>query len=522
MKYIILWLLSLCITFSPFGGFSIGVINFSNSVNKNKEPEPVEEPVVEPAVAPVVEPEGRKITLNNTLDLDGYCTIMIPSEYWTLNTEDSTFTKKIVRYKDKKSRIIMSYLVNISDDADIPGYITREAAGLDIVTNSKHNVEYESGTWVVIPAEEVIDNCYCTVYYITSKDETTAFWMRVNRHEDTDEEEFNEVIDTIINSYNMYYIGGTIFDTPTSGFYAENNVDDHGVVSDTTDYKKNTQDNNVWDSDKQGFDFKADISSKWDSMEVIVDDHKLTLPCSLQDLQEADFTPNDTNVKTDTYYIESGASKEIVFSNSKGTMITMTFLNDSNTELKDISECAAVKIDIDTSEFISVINGENGTAEPEEGSEVTNEDNTEESNEETVDTEENSDTNNSDSEDSNEENNTEENNTEENNTEENNTEENNTEENNTEDEDSDSTDPVNVMQGEKEFDNITHSVILPKGIMLNVYTQDIIDSYGEPNDRYRSESKLVYTWKKDGKYMTLECGAVKNIKHITLSTMENK
>lgn len=507
MKYIILWLLSLCITFSPFGGFSIGVINFSNSVNKNKEPEPVEEPVVEPTVAPVVEPEGRKITLNNTLDLDGYCTIMIPSEYWTLNTEDSTFTKKIVRYKDKKSRIIMSYLVNISDDADIPGYITREAAGLDIVTNSKHNVEYESGTWVVIPAEEVIDNCYCTVYYITSKDETTAFWMRVNRHEDTDEEEFNEVIDTIINSYNMYYIGGTIFDTPTSGFYAENNVDDHGIVSDTTDYKKNTQDNNVWDSDKQGFDFKADISSKWDSMEVIVDDHKLTLPCSLQDLQEADFTPNDTNVKTDTYYIESGASKEIVFSNSKGTMITMTFLNDSNTELKDISECAAVKIDIDTSEFISVINGENGTAEPEEGSEATNEDNTEESNEETVDTEENSDTNNSDSEDSNEGNNTEEN---------------NTEENNTEDEDSDSTDPVSVMQGEKEFDSITHSVILPKGIMLNVYTQDIIDSYGEPNDRYRSESKLVYTWKKDGKYMTLECGAVKNIKHITLSTMENK
>lgn len=507
MQYIILWLLILCLTFSPFSGLSVGVMNFMSSTTNN-EPEVEPEPVIQPTEAPVEEPQGRKITLNNTLDLDGYCTIMIPSEYWTLNQEDSTFTKKITKYKDKKSKIIMSYLVNISDDADIPGYITRESAGLDIVTNSKHDVEYKSGTWTVIPAEEVIDGCYCTVYYITSKDESTAFWMRVNRHEDTDAEEFEEVITAIIDSYNMYYIGGTVFDTPTGGYYAEHGADDQGIVSDTTDYKKNTQENNVWDSDQQGFDFTADISLRWDSMEIIVDDHKLTLPCTLKDMEEADFKPNDPNVKYDTYFIDAGKSKDILFSNSKGTIVTMTFLNDSNKDLKDISECAAVKIDIDTSSFVAVANKD--VDETNENNEETNEENGEEQTTDEQTTDEQTKENNEQAEENEQTDETGEQTGEESGEQ---TEEESEEEN---------TDPVSVMQGEKEFDSITHSIILPKGIMLNVYTQDIIDSYGEPNDRYRSESQLIYTWKKDGKYMRLECGAVKNIKHITISTMENK
>lgn len=480
MKYVILWLLSLCLTFSPFSGFSIGIMNVMSNVN-NAKPEPVieQEPVDKPAEIPVEEPQGRNITLNNTLDLDGYCTIMIPSEYFTLR-DDSTFVKKSIRYNDKKSKAIMSYVTNISEDADIPGYIVREAAGLDIVTNSKHEVEYKSGTWMVVPANKEIDNCYPTVYYITSEDETTAFWIRVDRHKDTDEEEFEEVITAIIDSYNLYYIGGTVFDTPTGGYYAENDVVGQEVVGDTTDYKKNEQGNEVWDSGDTGFDRRAEIASKWDSMEIIIDDNKIKLPCTLKDIEEAGFTPNDNNIKTDTYHIEPDLARDVMCSNEKGTNITLSFYNDSKTELRDISECTVIKIDIDTSEFVAVAPSEEDTSEEntenEDGSETDPESESDESTE-------------SDEEDSSEE---------------------------------DSTDPESVMNGDREFDNITHSIILPRGILLNVYTQDILDSYGEPNDKYRSESRLVYTWKKDGKYFTLECGAVKNIKHITMSTMENK
>jgi len=403
--------------------------------------------------------KNNKVTLNNTLDLDGYCNIKIPSEYFDV-LDESSFTRKVLRYKDKKTKVIMSYVTGIEEGTDIPGYIVREAADLDIVTNSKYNEELETGTWTIVPSEKPIDNNYPTVYYLLSEDETSAFWVRTNVYEESLGEEFDGIIREILNSIITYYGHGTVFNTPETGYYQDGEVDGAETIANTEEYNENTDENTVFDTGNYGYDLSAEIGLKWSDLEILVDGTKIKVPCTLQDMNEAGFKINDSKVISEdgTYPIGPSGNDKIDFIKD-GVTITSTFKNESNTDMMDIAECTITKIEINTTTFITKSEEEVDAAE----------EYIEQSLEEDIDA-----------------------------------------------------DTERLPERLKVFDSVGgHNVVLPGKIMINIYVQDLLDQYGDPNQTIRQKNMNVFTWddKDAGKQLVIGCGLVKNIQYISMSSM---
>lgn len=523
MRFIVTFLMIFSLLFGQYQPMSIPYIKMFNTYKAHDEKvkqELAKQPVVDMTPMVSVPDEGTDMTikLNNTLDFDGYCTIRIPSKYFTVITEETTFTRKVIRYKDKRTRLEMNYVRNMDRDADVPGYIVREAAGVDIVTNSKHDVEYESGTWTVVPADKPIDGVNVRVYYIAEQNDNdgsqSAFWIRANVYPDTDNEEFEKVLTEILNSYNMYYLGNPIFEVPTGGFYADHDVSGD-TIADTTDWKDNSQDHTVFQTEDQGFVFGASISSNWRDMEIIIDDNLIKLPCTLQDFYDAGFVINDPKVKTDQVSIMSGTSIKYMVSNKNGTAVELTALNTSNSDRRTVYECDVVKLDIDTSKFVLVA-GENGESSESENGEASGENSGEQSTEENSEktSEEVGTENESGTEEQTGETGTEESETE-------------AEESETEAEESEQVETETVVNlgqvpFEQEYDGIAkdHKVVLACGVTLNIYTTDLLAAYTDNGLNITTEPETaVYTWKFENKSMTIKTGLIKNIKHITLSTI---
>jgi hypothetical protein len=458
MSTIVNWLLILSLIVSQLSPFSLVFLKISNMQRNNVEV--VEEQPIEVVQEPVVEETGLNVRLNNTLDLDGYCTIMIPSEYYEVLTEQSTFTKKVIRYIDNKSKITMSYVTNISRDADVPGYIVKELAEVDTVTNDKYDKDYNGQTWVVVPAKNQEDKKNIRVYYKLSSDKKTAFWMKIEVYEDSDDEDFDTILTKIIESYNMYYVGETVFETPTTGYYAENSTDGDGTIGNTTEYKANTTENNVYKT-TVGFIEDADISYSWRDLEIIIDGNRIDLPCSIQDLYDLDFELNDTRIKDDSTEIQAGKTETVSMTNSNGASVTFTVLNSSNAELKSVYDCTVVKLAVDTSKILILTNdNKDGTTEEE-----TETENGEETTEET-ETESSSES--------------------------------------------------------KTTSDINDRVILPGGITTEVYTEDLLSYYGTYSSTTPMNSEVQYVWRSDMKYMKIRAGVVQGIKYIELSSIEEE
>lgn len=526
MNTIVTFLMIFSLVFSPYQAFSVPCIKGFNScrAEEARKQEEANKPVADitPLVSTPDDGSDKTIKLNSTLDLDGYCTIKIPSKYFTVITEESTFTKKVIRYKDKRTRLTMSYVRNMDRDADVPGYIVREEAGVDIVTNSKHDVEYESGTWTVVPAEKQINGENVTIYYIDEQNENdgtqSAFWIRANVYPDSDDEEFQEVLTAMLNSYNMYYLGKPIFEIPTTGYYADHDISS-GTVADTSQYKDNTQEHTVFQTENQGFVLGAPISSKWTDMEIIIDDSLIKLPCKLQDFYDAGFKINDSKVKTDQVSIMNGTTIKYEVANKNGTSVILTAINNSKSDRKTVYECDVVRLDIDTSNFLLVA-GENETGSESENEVAEGENSSgHEGSENGVKTEGNEsgeNTNEQESETTSTENNDES--TEE-------STEDSTENTETSTDEEEEQSEANLGQAsvpEHEYDGLAkdHKIVLAMGVTLNIYSTDLLAAYTDTGMETGSElDTAVFTWRYENKTMIIKTGLIKNIKHITLSTI---
>jgi hypothetical protein len=449
---------------------------------------------------------------------------MIPSAYFELVKEQSTFTKKIVRYTDNKSKLTMSYLTNISRDADVPGYIVKEAAGVDTTTNLKYEQEIGDKTWMVVPAEDEIDGKIVTVYYILSSDRYTAFWLKSEVVPDSNDEEYQAVVEKILSSYIMYYSGESVFDVPTTGYYAENPVESDGTISDTTEYKANDEDNNVYKT-TVGFDEDADISYDWRDLEIIIDGQRLSLPCTMQDFYNAGFKLNDKKITSGEISIFPGASTTFEVINGKGTIVSLYALNDSNVSAKTIDECNIVRLSMDTSSFISITesntdsviyNGDSDDNEEDE-SNSNNDENSEEDDEESSDKDDKKTTSKTSS--------SSDITSDESPSDEDEEESSDDKKDYSDSDDSalhwtNSADSGLLDRSDASELSEDHTVILPCGVTLNIYTEDLIDTYGSNNTSVNEGNEKIITWKTDNKYMTIRAGVVQNIKYIELSAID--
>lgn len=371
MKTVISWLLALCLTVPNLSPFSTLMLHFSNSSDKKETTaengESNEEGNEELTPTPELTEEAENksaITNSIELDIEGYCTLKIPQSYLKILDSESTSTKKTLQYKDNITKLTMSYITNIDNGTDIPGYVTNELAKVDTTTNKKTEETYGNNiTWVKIPSDNMEDGCNVYVWYTVSKSSETGkqsvFWVKAKVNTAIDNSEFQGVVKNIFDSYSMYAVSqGSIFDTPDSGYYKDKDTNDNKAEN-TSEYKANTGENTVFQKETGIIETK-DISKDWEDLEMLVDNKKISVPCSVDKLYNAGFEVYDSifAIEDEDYHNLSPQTMiDISFVNSNGTVIEATFMNESATEVKKILECNIFAISID---YNNNINQENG------------------------------------------------------------------------------------------------------------------------------------------------------------------
>lgn len=364
MEIILDFILCMCLLFSqlsPFTPLAYKLNNFETA--EVIEDDGSSNVVVDvPPISDVEETDDKysaKASNFITLDMEGYCTLNIPLSHFVINESNCTPTYKQIDYNDNKTRLYMSYITNMSTDTDIPGYISNEVAGVDTVTNDKMPITYGTYDWVRVKADHQEDDCNIYVYYTLSRDKTSAFWIKAKVSLESDDEKFHDIMEQMLNTYYLYAVSGTIFDTPTTGFY-ENYDSNDGTVADTSDYQANSDKNNVFKS-RGGYVIGANISDNWEDLEIILDGTKFSLPSTVSSFENAGFELNDATVNRDSDLdVYRSNKKTLTYKNANGTVISLTVHNDNANETKKFNECQVVAITVDAEKFIDVVATDTG------------------------------------------------------------------------------------------------------------------------------------------------------------------
>lgn len=367
-------LISILLTFSlltpNLSPFSTLLIHFSNKSSNTDIDVEIDENEEETQLGLDDKPEKQVTPTNENnynikdnleLDIEGYCTIKIPQSHLKVVGAESTDTQKTLIYKDNISRLTMSYITNIASDIDIPGYITNEVAKVTTTTNNKTNELYGNNiTWVKIPSDNKEDGNNVYVWYTVHKSagskKQSVFWVKAKVNPDSDNDEFKEVLKNVLDTYKVYAASqGTVFQTPDSGYYKENDVQDN-KADNTSSYKANSGENTVFQKET-GIIENKNISKSWKDLEMIVDGAKVSVPCSVNKLYEAGFKVHDILFKEDetleegeenyNIKLEPQCMIDINFVNSDGTVIVATFMNESATDIKNILDCNVFAIAVD-------------------------------------------------------------------------------------------------------------------------------------------------------------------------------
>lgn len=350
MKVLEIFTLILSILFTPLAS----LLGPSAALTAKNTDTAVEEQVdteVEEVVTTEQDTESNQSRVRSpiTVDLEGYCTYEIPLTHFSESSSSST-TRKVYTYKDDKSKITIGYTTGIEEDTDVAGYITQEIADVDIATNLQEDVEINGKTFTTVKAPELISGKQTTVYYTLKG--SSAFWARADVVPESDDDEFAEAVEFILKSIYIYYLeSGTVFDTPDTGIYE--GISEEEKQGNQERYEETSVYNTVF-GDRGGYVTGADIPTSWDCMQMIVDGHKLKVPCTMQDLYDAGF---EVNTYTWEYghgedvKVALGATLDLYVINENGTNLYITVENQSKKDQRSIDDCSVVAIKVDKDKF---------------------------------------------------------------------------------------------------------------------------------------------------------------------------
>ena len=477
MKSILAFIISFCLAvpqLQPLGVcmYKSASSNKDNNVTDSTEDNTLQESTEQASevVEPSTEDADSNISTNYTVDIDGYATVNINNTMFTQVAEMSSSTKQVWKYQDQKTRITMSYITNLDSSLDIPGYMCKEAAGIDTLTNSKYEEEHAGKTWMIIPADKVINDMNCTVYYVLDDDSATAFWMLVQQApESVSDTELNASITAIMDSYNCYYSSSTVFKTPTTGYYKDKAEKDNTVAKDTDQYLADSRDNTVHKTNDVGFTGAA-ISDDWEDMQIILDGVKYQLPNPLSTFLQGGYFLNDYYVTSGKTEIDADTKVDVQLLNNKGTTITATIINTSTTKTRKAMNCAVIKLVVDSAMFVPASKAKKIKTGKETDTKTTKK------------SSKKSKSNNGKKKSS-----------------------------------------SSKKKSNKKSSTSDHEVIIAKGIDFDIYLEDLLSSFGD-DCYYESlgDKMNQYTWKNKDDSMIIITGPVQGIKKITLSTVANE
>ena len=477
MKSILAFIISFCLAvpqLQPLGVcmYKSASSNKDNNVTDSTEDNTLQESTEQASevVEPSTEDADSNISTNYTVDIDGYATVNINNTMFTQVAEMSSSTKQVWKYQDQKTRITMSYITNLDSSLDIPGYMCKEAAGIDTLTNSKYEEEHAGKTWMIIPADKVINDMNCTVYYVLDDDSATAFWMLVQQApESVSDTELNASITAIMDSYNCYYSSSTVFKTPTTGYYKDKAEKDNTVAKDTDQYLADSRDNTVHKTNDVGFTGAA-ISDDWEDMQIILDGVKYQLPNPLSTFLQGGYFLNDYYVTSGKTEIDADTKVDVQLLNNKGTTITATIINTSTTKTRKAMNCAVIKLVVDSAMFVPASKAKKIKTGKETDTKTTKK------------SSKKSKSNNGKKKSS-----------------------------------------SSKKKSNKKSSTSDHEVIIAKGIDFDIYLEDLLSSFGD-DCYYESlgDKMNQYTWKNKDDSKIIITGPVQGIKKITLSTVANE
>lgn len=375
--------LSLTITISMLSPFAFSTYVMAKKFNKNSTPNTIElgenqqivydengipklvtteEPKEEFSYNTVVdntdkEGENNEIKpVNYSAEISGYCQFGYNTETFETYVPENSSASNIVKYlrttdnSRKFANIMLSYATDLESKTDIPGYIAREACGLDIMTNDSYVETIKNKEWRCIYEDNCIDsrhdnnmdyNSY--VYYLMSSDGNSAVYLRLNIHKEADQNFILGSVKEILGSVQVYG-EKTVFQTPTTGYYADNPDTEEGKAQNQEDYKENDKDNPVYQHDDNRSN--KEISSDWRSLELYIGDTKVKLPCSLQWFYDNGYINTRSYQNMEEMMVPMEV-REVYLSDDKHVNFTVVIQNDSDQSRK-LGECAVQGILIDT------------------------------------------------------------------------------------------------------------------------------------------------------------------------------
>lgn len=479
MKSILIFIISFCLAvpqLQPLGMcmYKSATSTKDNAVTDNTEDNTLSDSTEQATevVEPSTEEADSNISTNYTVDIDGYATVNINNTMFTQVAEMSSSTKQVWKYQDQKTKITMSYITNLDSSLDIPGYMCKEVAGIDTLTNSKYEEDHAGKTWMIIPADRVIDDMNCTVYYALDDDSVTAFWMLVQQApESVSDPELNASIAAIMDSYNCYYSSSTMFKTPTTGYYKDKADKDNTVAKDTDQYLADSKDNTVHKTNDVGFTGAA-ISDDWEDMQIILDGVKYQLPNPLSTFLQGGYFLNDYYVISGKTEIDPAAQVDVQLLNNKGTTITATIINTSTNKARKAMNCAVIKLTVDSAMFVPASKAKKIKTGKEEDTKTAKKSSKKSSKKNSK---------------------------------------------------KGSSKSKNNSSKSKKSSTSDHEVIIAKGIDFDIYLEDLLSSFGD-DCYYESLSDKMnqYTWKNKDNSMIIITGPVQGIIKITLSTVANE
>lgn len=477
MKSILAFIISFCLAVPQLQPLGMCMYKSATSTKDNTVTDSTEDNTLQESteqatevVEPSTEDADSNISTNYTVDIDGYATVNINNTMFTQVAEMSSSTKQVWKYQDQKTRITMSYITNLDSSLDIPGYMCKEAAGIDTLTNSKYEEEHAGKTWMIIPADKVINDMNCTVYYVLDDDSATAFWMLVQQApESVSDTELNASITAIMDSYNCYYSSSTVFKTPTTGYYKDKAEKDNTVAKDTDQYLADSRDNTVHKTNDVGFTGAA-ISDDWEDMQIILDGVKYQLPNPLSTFLQGGYFLNDYYVTSGKTEIDPDTKVDVQLLNNKGTTITATIINTSTTKTRKAMNCAVIKLVVDSAMFVPASKAKKIKTGKEVDTKTAKK------------SSKKSKSSNGKKKSS-----------------------------------------SSKKKSNKKSSTSDHEVIIAKGIDFDIYLEDLLSSFGD-DCYYESlgDKMNQYTWKNKDDSMIIITGPVQGIKKITLSTVANE
>lgn len=280
-------------------------------------------------------------------DIEGYSIINVPETHFTLNVDKSSKKAKTFAYTyNELSYLDIKFQTNITED-DI------ENIGVNIC-GFKDEPVHEKVTCGDLEAIKLIgsDNTddYSRISWCVTKGKSVLI-LNGYIAPGIDKIPFSEAVESAIAKTSIYYISKTVFETPTSGYYATvdlgqfNNKDDEDTNSETTEPV--VEDNTVG-GELPGTIKTDKVTNNWEELRVVLDGNILTVPCKISDLMEYGYKIKDADVVGDI--VKIGYQAKLILYKDNGIAITVHAQNTTESSLR-IEALEVDKIIINKDDF---------------------------------------------------------------------------------------------------------------------------------------------------------------------------